>query len=92
MSGKESDVRDDDIFMHSVGLTLLVSIDGHFPEPYTVERATIEVPLFLMLYEKKKFQAATFCQFVNLSLHSKSIFILLWLRLTYLNGTCGLSN
>ena len=46
MSGKESDIRDDDIFMHSVGLTLLVSIDGHFPEPYRVERATIEAPRF----------------------------------------------
>lgn len=36
----------DDLYMHSVGLALLVSIDGHFPEPYTVERATIEAPRF----------------------------------------------
>jgi len=35
-----------DLYMHSVGLALLVSIDGHFPEPYTVERATIEAPRF----------------------------------------------
>lgn len=34
------------LYMHSVGLALLVSIDGHFPEPYTVERATIEAPRF----------------------------------------------
>ncbi|MDE6192948.1 MAG: hypothetical protein K2M83_03040 [Muribaculaceae bacterium] len=66
MSGKESDIRDDDIFMHSVGLTLLVSIDGHFPEPYTVERATIEVPRFLMLYEKKNFKRP---RFVSLSIY-----------------------
>ena len=66
MSGKESDIRDDDIFMHSVGLTLLVSIDGHFPEPYTVERATIEVPRFLMLYEKKisSGHVLSVCQFI----------------------------
>ena len=52
--------------MHSVGLTLLVSIDGHFPEPYTVERATIEVPRFLMLYEKKisSGHVLSVCQFI----------------------------
>ena len=36
----------DDLYMHSVGLALLVSTDGHFPEPYRVERATIEAPRF----------------------------------------------
>ena len=36
----------DDLYMHDVGLALLVSTDGQFPEPYRVERATIEAPRF----------------------------------------------
>lgn len=42
-----------DLYMHSVGLALLVSIDGHFPEPYTVERATIEAPRFCNMVVKE---------------------------------------
>ncbi len=46
ISGVQPEVCNDELYMHSVGLALLVLIDGHFPEPYTVERATIEAPRF----------------------------------------------
>ncbi|MDE6787799.1 MAG: hypothetical protein K2J47_00560, partial [Ruminococcus sp.] len=68
------------------GLALLVSIDGQFPEPYTVERATTKVPRFFDFF-KKIFQTATLCQSVDISLHSKKI--LLWRRLTYINDISG---
>ncbi|MDE7420526.1 MAG: hypothetical protein K2N35_09990 [Muribaculaceae bacterium] len=52
-------------YMHSVGLALLVSIDGQFPEPYTVERATTKVPRFFDFF-KKYFKRP---RFVSLSIY-----------------------